>query len=243
MFVIDYKHFKDKENKKDFAKLELTDDVKEKSYSIQKPSDGHKAVKQADEDSVEDGTDIADSNLCKAAENDGGDSDASIRGTMVHRLMEIIVRRKGSSVSDGMLDYIVSEYVQSDENGKYKLMLKNVRDTLFSGGFDQKDGAPKDFIFEIRDSEEAHAEVPFCYRDGNSVVIGVVDCLYKKKKDKDGEEGTEWHIIDFKTNRDGNGLAESYSGQLECYKEAFKTLVRGEKIADALVYHIDIRRK
>ena len=227
----------------EYKKLELTDAVREKSYSIQKPSDGHKAVKLADEDSVEDGTAEADSDFGRAAGNDGSDSDASLRGTMVHRLMEIIVRRKGKSVSDGMLDYIVSEYVQSDENGKYKLMLKNVRDTLFAGGFDQKDGAPKDFISEIRASEEAHAEVPFCYRDGSSVVNGVVDCLYKKKKDKDGKEGYEWHIIDFKTNRDGNGLAEYYSGQLECYKEAFRTLVRGENIADSLIYHIDISGK
>ena len=51
---------------------------------------------------------------------------------------------------------------------------------------------------------------------------------------KDGK----WHIVDYKTNADGNKLDVKYSEQLKAYVKAFKATT-GEE-ADALTYHIDV---
>ena len=60
---------------------------------------------------------------------------------------------------------------------------------------------------------------------------GIIDLIYRK----DGK----LHIIDWKTNRNEEGLAEHYKGQLDAYKKAVK-LMTGEEAEDALIYHISI---
>ncbi len=202
---------------KRFEKLIFTDDVKNGSYSVMKPSDGHEAVRLIEKDSV----------LDSSPDN----SDSSLKGTMVHRLMEIIVLRKGDFVSDEMIHHIVREYSEKEDEPKYRTMLKKVRDRLFSGGFEQKNGAPEDFVSEIRNAGEAHAEVPFSRKDGKTIINGFIDCIYRNS---DG-----WHIIDYKTNRSDKGLGEIYAGQLEVYRRACET-ISCEVIRDALIYHIDI---
>ena len=47
----------------------------------------------------------------------------------------------------------------------------------------------------------------------------------------------EWHIVDYKTNADGNALDVKYQNQLEAYKKAFEKIT-GEKVKDAGIYHI-----
>ena len=47
----------------------------------------------------------------------------------------------------------------------------------------------------------------------------------------------EWHIVDCKTNADGNARDVKYQNQLEAYKKAFEKIT-GEKVKDAGIYHI-----
>ena len=65
---------------------------------------------------------------------------------------------------------------------------------------------------------------------------GIMDVIYKK----DGK----WHIVDWKTNKEGSHLDEKYKDQLEAYKTAFRTIFADDDQVDidvdAYTYHIDI---
>ena len=81
------------------------------------------------------------------------------------------------------------------------------------------------------DADEVYSEVPFSYRKQDAIYHGIIDLIYNA----DGK----LHIIDWKTNRDGEGLSEHYQGQLEAYREAVKRML-GEETEDALIYHIPV---
>ena len=60
---------------------------------------------------------------------------------------------------------------------------------------------------------------------------GIIDLIYRKDD--------KLHIIDWKTNRSAEGLAEHYKGQLDAYKNATKEIT-GKEVEDALIYHIQL---
>ena len=86
----------------------------------------------------------------------------------------------------------------------------------------------------LLDADEVHCEVPLCYTEGveSDKIIwnGIMDVVYCSQG--------KWHIVDYKTNADGNDLDKKYQGPLGAYIKAFKATT-GED-ADALTYHIDI---
>jgi hypothetical protein len=72
-----------------------------------------------------------------------------------------------------------------------------------------------------------------CSRDeseGTTVWNGVMDVIYSS--------AGQWHIVDYKTNADGNDLDTRYQAQLSAYVKAFKATTGLD--ADAMTYHIDI---
>lgn len=162
----------------------------------------------------------------------------ALLGTMTHRLMEMIVSTKKSLNICDAIDEIIREY-RTPANAPYedKLIaaLKSVADTMYAGGYDQSNGAPKDILTVLLNADECFCEVPFCYKevvDGvYTIWNGIMDVIYKK----DGK----WHIIDYKTNADGTELDEKYKSQLEAYIKAFKETT-GEDVADAMTYHIGV---
>jgi ATP-dependent exoDNAse (exonuclease V) beta subunit len=83
-------------------------------------------------------------------------------------------------------------------------------------------------------AEDVRCEVPFCYRDetpeGTVIWNGIIDVMYC--------EGGKWHIVDYKTNADGEDLDTKYQNQLAAYVKAFKQTKGIE--ADAKIYHIDL---
>lgn len=205
-----------------YEKLIISDDLSYPTYKVEKPSDEKKSIKRRDED--------------EALDFPVDNTDAALKGTLVHSLMEIIVIRKGNDVDDKTIDFILSEYLADDERKrkeKLKRMLVSVRDRLFDGGFKQTNGAPDDIVSVIRNSDEAYSEVPFCYEEEGTVVNGVIDLVYR--------DGDKWHIIDYKTNRNDKNLSLMYEGQLADYKKAFEKINDGEIVEDALIYHVDIK--
>ena len=50
--------------------------------------------------------------------------------------------------------------------------------------------------------------------------------------------GGKWHILDYKTNADGNDLDRKYQAQMAAYVKALK--VTAGAVADAHTYHIYI---
>jgi len=163
----------------------------------------------------------------KAIEESSGDNEATILGSMVHELMEAIVSSRNNLNIDDYINYLLEKY-NSDSKG----LLMNVYHTITNGGYPQKSDVPKDILNEILKAEELYTEVPFTYKENDVIWNGIIDFLYKK----DGE----YHIIDYKTNRNDEGLDEHYKPQLDAYKKALKE-IKDIDVKDAYIYHISIK--
>ena len=198
---------------------------KEISYKILRPSKVTLKSRTASEDDYED---LADEEIRSREVR----RDAALVGTLVHRLMEILVNSGNRVDRESAVEAILSEY--GAQNDSYKELLLRVCDRIQKGGYEQEDGVPADILTELLDAEEVHCEVPFCHAEETEGIQtlwhGVMDVVYRK----DGE----WHILDYKTNAEAAELEEKYEGQLEAYQKAFKVMT-GEK-AGARIYHIDV---
>ena len=162
---------------------------------------------------------------------------ASLTGSMVHKLMEILVSTRASGDAERIVDEIISEYsslkLRSYED-KLRDALNGVAATILSCGFAPTNNLPQDILKTLLSADEVYCEVPFCFKEDTpeGIVIwnGVMDVVYCS-------EG-KWHIIDYKTNADGNDLDEKYQNQLAAYVKAFKETTGND--ADAMTYHIDV---
>lgn len=159
-------------------------------------------------------------------------TDAAFTGTLIHKLMEYLVTAKIAPDADELADDIIGKFNAPKE---YKKILIDVYKKIVNGGYTQENGMTEDILHEIRNSEEVYCEMPFCHKyiEENGMFTlwhGVIDLIYKK----DGK----WHIVDYKTNAEADGLDYKYSEQLEAYKFAFHAMT-GES-ADAYIYHIDV---
>ena len=182
----------------------------EKTYEIKSPSKLVHKLEETDEFS-----------------NHAFSDDATLKGTIVHRLMELYVSNKFKDSLDIYLNIIRNENVINDEHIE---LLTNVYNTMKNGGFKQDNGKVTDLITELKNADEVMCEIPFAYKDGSSIYNGIIDLLYKKDD--------KWFIVDYKTNFDPKELDKKYENQLEGYKKALST--QGIE-ASAYIYHIDIK--
>ena len=162
---------------------------------------------------------------------------AALIGTMVHKLMETLISTRGNVNTVNIVDGIIDEYKTArliPYMDKIKDSLTVVVETITGGGYEQGNGVPDDIFNTLLKADEVYCEVPFCYKEesGTGPVIwnGIMDVVYHA----DGK----WHIIDYKTNAEGDDLDIRYQKQLEAYVKAFKQTT-GED-ADARTYHIDV---
>lgn len=172
-----------------------------------------------------DSDDLDDSSV--SAPSEGNDS--TIKGTIVHRLMEILVNSKGRIAKDALIDSILNEYYL-EKGSAYDHILNNVYDTMVSGGYPQRNNVPQDLLHEL-EGLETICECPYSFKKDNEIWQGSIDLIYIK----DGQ----YHIIDYKTNAGDEDLENLYVHQLEAYVEALRTLLG--VTADAHIYHIDIK--
>ena len=158
--------------------------------------------------------------------------DAKLKGTVIHRLMEILVNSKCMIKKDELIYQISSEYNFSriPDSKKYIDMLGSVYDTMISGGYHQENGRDSD-ILETLKYAKCYCEVPFSYTEDNKVWYGNIDLLY--------ELNGKYYIVDYKTNLDGKDLEKEYKNQLEAYKKALKTIENID--AETYIYHIDVK--
>ncbi len=158
--------------------------------------------------------------------------DATLLGTLVHRLMELIVSSKNAyPMEEAVAKALREQGVCSEE---YKGMLCRIAHAIQNGGFPQKNSILKDDILStLLHAERVWCETPFSYlsKAGN-VVHGIIDLLYL---DKEGR----YHLIDYKTNEEDDvaRLEKEYEAQLSQYVYALKK--RGID-ADAHIYHIPL---
>ncbi len=199
------------------------DGPRAKSFGILRPSVIRTKALTSSEDELDDAQD-------EDVRTDRRKRNPALAGTIVHRLMEMLVSSGNRTDLDAAVLEIARDYEAEDT--WYTDILRKVGNTVRNGGFLQESGVPQDILNELLSADETHCEVPFCYREPGSAKIwhGVMDVLYKK----DGQ----WHIIDYKTNADPSDLDEKYKEQMDAYISAFREMT-GEE-ADARVYHIDV---
>ena len=163
-------------------------------------------------------------------EKEEAKKDATVQGTVVHALMECLVTSNGEFKKDELINSLIKQYPEAEE---YKATIEKVYDVVTNGGFEQLNSSlNKDILTTLRNAKEVMCEVPFSFKEDNSVVYGVIDCLYQD------EQG--WHIIDYKTNKqkDVQKLESEYKNQLELYQKALKQTTGIN--ADTHIYHIDL---
>jgi len=204
----------------------LKNDVsKTASYSVRKPSTITLKGVTSSEDDYED----------KAVDEIGKEATARTReqslliGTMVHRIMEVLVSSGNKADLDKLVLETVREYEADTEY--YRNVLTTVGNTMRSGGYPQQNGIAQDILNELISADEVYCELPFCFNEGKEDIWhGVMDVVYRK--------GNEWYILDYKTNADADDLDKHYQEQLEAYIRAFKEMTGND--ADAKTYHISL---
>ena len=163
-------------------------------------------------------------------------------GTMMHRMMELLVLCRGKMPDrERMMKGVFAEYatpeIQSYEQDFLEALHRALAQ-LENGGYPQKNGVPTDILHTLWEADEVYCEVPFSYRTENrmeqsgtdEVWYGIMDVVYRK--------GTEWHIVDYKTNAGGEDLDEEYHAQMQAYSHAFQETTGNR--AEAHTYHIKV---
>lgn len=195
----------------------VSEKKKEATYIVRKPSSMKLKSKVSPDDGEEPEKKVP-----------SGKKNAALIGSIVHRAMEVLVSSADNVDKASLIEDILSDFDADSE--EYRLILSSVIDKVRSGGFPQLTSVPEDILKELIEADEVYCELPFCYKKAHEIWHGVIDAVYQK--------GGEWHIIDYKTNAEAEGLDEHYQEQLDAYIDAFY-LLTGKK-ADARIYHIDV---
>ena len=210
------------------------------TYKVENPSRLRLSSKMSDEQDVniveEPGISVVSDDE-KSGDNAAAHKFPALLGTMTHKLMEMLVSTKNSVDTASAVGEVIREYrtpVFAPYEKNLTKALTDVADRMRGGGYAQTNGLPQDMLGTLLGADEVYCEVPFCYsedgQDGRIVWNGIMDVVYCSQG--------KWHIVDYKTNADGNDLDKKYQAQLSAYIKAFKATT-GED-ADALTYHIDI---
>lgn len=148
--------------------------------------------------------------------------DASLKGTLVHEMMEALVNSKGA------VSIEVCRSIASDHDAlQYQKLLEEVYDTITHGGYEQVESSLND-IFDYIKNFSCHAEVPFAYKKEDSIYHGVIDLVI--------ETDNKWIIVDYKTDADIN---TDHASQLKCYVEAIKACLGIDAVA--YIYNIPLQ--
>ncbi len=219
----------------------------EKSYEILRPSTvkiktASEAENEAEDEAISNTGEAAESKPeapaedhakadAKAAENAAivRDYYPPLMGTMVHRIMEVMVSSKNATDPASLLNEVLRDYGAPDI--PYRAHLEFVIKTIQNGGYKQESATPQDILKELLSAEKVYCELPFCYsKDQSQIWHGVMDVVYLK----DGK----WHILDYKTNADPSDLEQRYQDQLAAYIEAFRAMTGEDAVAE--IYHIEV---
>lgn len=222
------------ESRKDYVfSNESSRNVEKRSYKVILPSLDKNLNTQISKDNEQ----LKDlqSNLSEKS-NDKFWWKPNLFGTMVHRLMQMLVLSGGKIDLSNSIKQILSENEKQmdkkdiDNISLYSKALENVGKKMLSGGYIQKSGKSEDILSELKKATQIKCEVPFCYKNEikdseYELIHGVMDLVYEKDNN--------WYIVDYKTDIKFG----KHEDQLKHYEKAFEKLT-GKK-ADSRIYHIN----
>lgn len=208
-----------------YANVQLTKITRNQTYSFVQPSDIQSSS-----------TLVENQYESITASTDNIDTYSTLIGTMVHRMMEIIVISNDSIASNKIVNNILNEYLTAEfkqyEN-TIKQKLIDVYNIIHNGGYPQKGNISQDILSIIKSADRIYSEIPFTYKnENNELCNGIIDLIYEKDN--------KLHIVDWKTNKSDDNLDEHYNSQLQAYKDAVKQILNKE-VEDALIYHISLQ--
>ena len=177
-----------------------------------------------------------DEKVQKHIDENNGETLATITGTMVHRLMELIIMSKDRLSLDKCTNTIIEECLVDDfmdQKDYFVSLMESVYKTIHNGGYPQNGKVKQDILPVLLNADKVYSEVPFTYlTEDHKLWNGIIDLIYVKDE--------KIHIIDWKTNKSGVGLDEHYKEQLKAYSSSVSKLL-GKDVEDAYIYHIGIK--
>lgn len=158
----------------------------------------------------------------KLSETTDEELSSTVFGTNIHRLFEAVIN--GNVSMDDLLTQMSANYKDATQMMEVFKVTKErfSASTLYS---------------RIQNAEEVHCEVPFAYKKQEEdteityYINGTIDLVFK--------ENGAWKIVDYKTcnrNHDKNTLYNKYRGQLELYKEAWRTCTGFDNVTAELFF-------
>ncbi len=162
----------------------------------------------------------------------------ALRGTAVHKFLEICDFKEASVSVENELSRLLSEELITPEEAQ-ALDADAVR-CFFGSDIGKrllKSEKPyKEYKFSVlRSVKDFYPDIPDEYGDEKIVAEGKLDCAFT--------ENGNAVIIDYKTDNitDENTLVEMYKGQLEIYKSAFSECI-GVEVTEVYLYSFKLKK-
>ena len=137
------------------------------TYNVDNPSRLRLSSKAAGKEN----TNMAEGSDIDMSEEEQRQTDgvpAAVIGTMIHRLMEMLVSSKNRTDVNGAVEEIVKEYCpvgfSDGERKQLKKVLCEVAEKIRNGGYPQEKDSP-DILGILLKADKVYCEVPFCYEE------------------------------------------------------------------------------
>jgi len=147
--------------------------------------------------------------------------DSLVIGTIIHKLMEYIIKSKDKVLGDKICEYIATNYNRKD----LLSLLIDVKETIYNGGYYQESNPYKN-ILKFAQENKTYTEVPFSYYEDKTLINGVMDLVVETEK--------EIIVFDYKTDI----FEVDHSKQLNLYESAIKKCLNNNKPVKSFIYRI-----
>lgn len=141
-------------------------------------------------------------------------------GNVVHRSLEACGQGKRDKLELMASNWMAEEEVSTESMGDLLALVDSIMES--------------DMWKKLMASEEKYFEMPFSALDGNTILTGAIDLVFK-------DEG-EWVIVDYKTDNFEKDPArkKAYQRQLDIYAKHWEKIT-GEKVKEARLYRTSLK--
>ena len=162
-----------------------------------------------------------------AAETDGnaGDTDGTLRGLVIHRLLQLTTDKpEPASMEPTLLLQVANEYQLDIQDDRLRAWWQETLHVLTDHALA--------WLMQPEPHCQAYNEVPIQYRHEARTVFGIIDRLIV--------DGSQVHIVDYKTHRledaaSAEQLTEKYRPQIALYRQGVQQLWPAKKVSAYLL--------